>query len=55
MKLVSDDFKQVYYWEDDETSKCLSPCFDYEEDAIQWYGRISKQILSEFGIEKDLL
>ena len=55
MKLISDDFKQVYYWEDDDTNKCLSPHFDYEEDAIQWYGNIAKQILSEFGVEKGTL
>jgi hypothetical protein len=52
---VSDDFKQVYYWEDDDTDMCLSPYFDYEEDAIQWYGNVAKQILSEFGVEKGTL
>ena len=38
MKLVSNDQTQVYYWCDDEDeNKLLSPHFDYEEDAIQWY------------------
>lgn len=53
MTLVLDDKNQIYYWCDNEDETlCLSPHFDYEEDAIQWYGRISKQILSEFGVEK---
>lgn len=52
MRLEADDKNQVYYWVDDDTDECLSPHFDYEEDAIQWYGNVAKQILSEFGVEK---
>lgn len=51
MHLIIDDHNQVYYWVDDNDI-CISPHFDYEEDAIQWYGKISKHIFEDFGIEK---
>lgn len=43
MKLLYDDFNQVYVWveEYDEDTE-LSPHFDYEEDAIQWRERVKK-------------
>lgn len=41
MKLECDDHNQVYYWVDD-TGKCVSPHFDYDEDAIQWYEKVAK-------------
>ena len=53
MHLVTDDYTQVYYWVDDNDI-CISPRFDYEEDAIQWYGKISKCVFEDFGIKKDL-
>jgi hypothetical protein len=54
MKLLCDDYKEIYVWVDDMNEDIeLSPHFDYEEDAIQWYGRISKHIFSEYGITKD--
>lgn len=54
MRLMLDDHNQIYVWVDDNNeSEKLSPHFDYEEDAIQWYGRISKDIFSEYGINKD--
>lgn len=54
MKLILDDINGVYVWVDDfNEDEKLSPHFDYEEDAIQWYGRISKDIFEEYGIAKD--
>lgn len=54
MTLIYDDYNQIYVWVDvNNHDLCLSPHFDYEEDAIQWYGRISKHIFSEYGITKD--
>ena len=45
MKLLCDDIKQTYVWVDDcDESTILSPHFDYEEDAIQWYQTISTKI-----------
>lgn len=43
MKLLYDDFNQVYIWveEYDENIE-LSPHFDYEDDAIQWRDRVKK-------------
>jgi hypothetical protein len=52
MKLIPDDYNQVYVWVDDnDENEELSPHFDYEEDAIQWYKRISRDILEEHGIK----
>jgi hypothetical protein len=54
MRLICDDYNEVYVWVDDNDENIeLSPHFDYEEDAIQWYGRISKDVFSEYGITKD--
>ena len=52
MRLIADDFKEVYVWVDDDNDNIvLSPHFDYEEDAIQWYGRISQDIFEEYGLK----
>lgn len=41
MKLLCDDRQGVYVWvEDDDENIELSPHFDYEDDAVQWYYRI---------------
>lgn len=37
MKLIYDDYNQIYYWVSDDEKITLSPHFDYEEDAEQWY------------------
>jgi hypothetical protein len=51
MHLILDDYNQIYVWVDDSDENTeLSPHFDYEEDAIQWYGTISKHIFDEYGI-----
>lgn len=43
MKLLCDDIQGVYVWvEDNDEDTELSPHFDYEEDAIQWFNRISE-------------
>ena len=45
MKLLSDDLNQIYVWVDDlNEDDELSPHFDYEEDAEQWYHRIKKEV-----------
>ena len=52
MRMSYDDYNQVYVWVDDNDENIeLSPHFDYEEDAIKWYGQISKDIFDEFGIK----
>jgi hypothetical protein len=54
MRLILDDYNGVYVWVDDGDENIeLSPHFDYEEDAIQWYGRISKDIFEEYGINRE--
>ena len=48
MKLLCDDYRQVYVWVDDlDEDDELSPCFDYEEDAIQWKERIKQEIVDK--------
>lgn len=38
MKLSRNDYTQVYVWVDDQDENVtVSPHFDYEADAIQWY------------------
>jgi hypothetical protein len=43
MRLICDDYNQIYVWveELDENIE-LSPHFDYEEDAIEWRERIEE-------------
>ena len=51
MQLKIDDVNQIYYWVDEEDGSELSPRFDYEEDAIQWYDRICDQVVSIISIK----
>ena len=51
MKLSIDEVNQIYYWVDEEDGSELSPRFDYEEDAIQWYDRICDQVISVISIK----
>ena len=46
MRLICDDNKGIYVWVGDNENETieLSPHFDYEEDAIQWYEQVSKLI-----------
>lgn len=45
MKLILDDYNQVYVWVDDlNPDHELSPRFDYEDDAIMWFNRIKKEV-----------
>jgi hypothetical protein len=43
MRLICDDFQNVYVWVDDQDENLeLSPHFDYVEDAIQWKQRMEQ-------------
>jgi hypothetical protein len=45
MKLLHDDYNLVYVWVDDDNEDIeLSPHFDYEEDADQWFERMKKEV-----------
>lgn len=47
MRLVCDDYNQVYYWSEyHDEDIALSPKFDYEEDAVRWQERM-RQLLKE--------
>ena len=48
MKLICDDFNEVYVWVDDTDENLeLSPHFDYEEDAVEWRRRVQKELKDE--------
>ena len=48
MRLILDDYNQIYVWVDDnDENDELSPHFDYEEDAIQWRDRIKEKLLKD--------
>lgn len=48
MKLIHDDYQEVYVWVDDMNEDIeLSPQFDYEEDAIRWRDRMKQELLRE--------
>jgi len=36
MRLLCDDYNQVYVWVN-SSGEAVSPHFDYEEDAINWF------------------
>jgi hypothetical protein len=45
MKLICDDYNQIYVWVDDQDHDLeLSPHFDYEEDAIEWKNRMKREL-----------
>jgi hypothetical protein len=48
MTLILDDYNQVYVWVDDNDHEHeLSPRFDYEEDANQWFERIKQEVVDK--------
>ena len=48
MTLILDDYNQVYVWVDDTDHEHeLSPRFDYEEDANQWFERIKQEVVDK--------
>ena len=45
MKLLCDDYNEIYVWVDDYDENIeLSPHFDYEEDAIAWKERMQREL-----------
>ena len=54
MTLIYDDYNDVWVWVDvDNHDNELSPQFDEEESAVEWYGIVSAHILSEYGLTED--
>lgn len=54
MKLICDDFQEIYVWVDDkDENEELSPHFDYEEDALQWKQRITKELSALPGVSNE--
>jgi hypothetical protein len=45
MKLLRDDYQDIFVWVDDNDETIeLSPHFDYEEDADEWYIKAQNDI-----------
>ena len=54
MRLICDDFQQIYVWVEDHNEDLeLSPHFDYEEDAINWYYRVAKQMIANHNLKSE--
>lgn len=51
MKLLIDDHNRVYVWVDQNTNEALSPHFDYEEDADNWYFKIKDKLKEVPSVE----
>ena len=48
MKLLCDDFNEIYVWVDDYDENIeLSPHFDYEEDAHQWREKMKQELKND--------
>lgn len=48
MRLICDDILQVYVWVDklNEDNE-LSPHFDYEDDAVQWFNMFKNCMIGD--------
>jgi len=45
MKLLADQYNQIYVWVDDyDEDNELSPHFDYEEDALAWKEKMKEEL-----------
>lgn len=55
MNLTHDISNNCFYWlvETETEEIAVSPTFDKEEAAIEWYGLVSREILSEYGVEDE--
>ena len=50
MKLICDDFQEIYVWvDDDNEDEELSPHFDYEADALLWKQRIQQELINKIA------
>ena len=48
MRLAIDEIYGIYVWVDENDHDTeLSPHFDYEEDAHQWYNQVKLHILKK--------
>ena len=51
MTLIYDELNDCYVWvEVNDENIELSPQFDTEEDAIQWYNRVAEIIVKNFRV-----
>ena len=53
MTLIYDEFDEIYVWvETHDENIELSPHYDDEASAQQWYGRVSSIMFEEFGVKE---
>ena len=53
MTLIYDEYAHVWVWvETHDGNTELSPTYDDEESAKQWYGRVASIMFEEFGVKE---
>lgn len=52
MRMICNKAGLTYWADTDNNDAVLSPYFEDEEDAIQWYGRVAKIMFEEFNVNK---
>ena len=52
MQMIFDVTNRCYYWliEQKDLDIVVLPEFKSEEQALDWYGIVSREILSEYGV-----
>ena len=50
MRMICNKAGLTYWADTDNNDEVLSPYFEDEEDAIQWYGRVAEIMFEEFKV-----
>lgn len=50
MRMICNKAGLTYWADTDNNDAVLSPYFEDEEDAIQWYGRVAQIMFEEFDV-----
>ena len=50
MRMICNKAGLTYWADTDNNDTVLSPYFEDEEDAIQWYGRVAEIMFEEFNV-----
>ena len=50
MRMICNKAGLTYWADTDNNDAVMSPYFEDEEDAIQWYGRVAQIMFEEFDV-----
>ena len=53
MRMICNKAGLTYWADTDNNDAVMSPYFEDEEDAIQWYGRVAEIMFEEFNVNKN--